>query len=60
MSRMTESGDGNVYCEQVHRTDLQQCIINPEESATLAVMLCRNQALGMTMQDIVVSAGSLW
>ena len=26
----------------------------------LALYLCRDQALGMTMQDLTLSAGSLW
>ena len=32
----------------------------PLRSAPLALFLCREEALGMTMQDLTLSAGSLW
>jgi len=48
------------YFEAVKQSNPQQRIIQPAEVAELAVFLCRNEALGMTMQDLTVSAGSLW
>lgn len=48
------------YFEAVKQSNPQQRIIQPPEIAELAVFLCRNEALGITMQDLTVSAGSLW
>ena len=38
----------------------QHRLIEPEEIANLAVFLCHDDALGITMEDINVSAGSDW
>jgi NAD(P)-dependent dehydrogenase (short-subunit alcohol dehydrogenase family) len=38
----------------------QKRLIQPEEVAALALFLCRDEALGITMQDIVVSGGARW
>lgn len=48
------------YIEDVKQSNPQQRIIQPPEIAELAAFLCRNEALGITMQDLTVSAGSLW
>lgn len=48
------------YFEAVKQSNPQQRIIQPIEIAELATFLCRNEALGITMQDLTVSAGSLW
>ncbi|MEG4497179.1 SDR family oxidoreductase [Microcoleus sp. F10-C6] len=48
------------YMEEVKQTNPQKRMIQPEEIGELAVFLCRDEALGITMQDITVSAGSLW
>jgi NAD(P)-dependent dehydrogenase (short-subunit alcohol dehydrogenase family) len=48
------------YMEEIKQGNPQKRIIQPEEIGSLAVFLCRNEALGMTMQNITVSAGSLW
>jgi NAD(P)-dependent dehydrogenase (short-subunit alcohol dehydrogenase family) len=47
------------YVEQVKRACPQKRILQPEEIAALALFLCREEAFGLTMQDIIVSAGSL-
>ncbi len=38
----------------------QKRLIEPEEIAALAVFLCREEARGLTMEDLTVSAGALW
>ena len=38
----------------------QKRLIEPEEIANLAVFLCHDDALGITMEDINVSGGSHW
>ena len=38
----------------------QRRLIEPEEIAALTVFLCRPEALGLTMEDLTVSAGALW
>jgi NAD(P)-dependent dehydrogenase (short-subunit alcohol dehydrogenase family) len=38
----------------------QKRIIEPEEIGALAAYLCRDEAFGITAQDITLSAGSLW
>ena len=48
------------YIEAVRESNPQKRIILPTEIAELAAFLCRNEALGITMQDLTVSAGSLW
>ena len=60
MSQMTDGQDAEAYREEVRRTNPQQRIIDPEEIAALAVFLCQDAAFGITMQDLVLSAGSLW
>ncbi|NMG06790.1 SDR family oxidoreductase [Brasilonema sp. UFV-L1] len=48
------------YIQQVKQANPQKRMIQPEEIGSLAVFLCRDEALGITMQNITVSAGSLW
>jgi NAD(P)-dependent dehydrogenase (short-subunit alcohol dehydrogenase family) len=38
----------------------QKRIIEPEEIGALAAFLCRDEAFGITAEDITLSAGSLW
>jgi 3-hydroxybutyrate dehydrogenase len=38
----------------------QKRIIQPREIGALAAFLCHDDALGLTMEDITVAAGSLW
>lgn len=47
------------YFEQVKQNSSpQKRIIQPEEIASVAVFLCRDEAFGITMQDITVSGGA--
>ncbi|MEM9924050.1 MAG: SDR family NAD(P)-dependent oxidoreductase [Cyanobacteria bacterium P01_D01_bin.50] len=48
------------YLEELKQSYPQKRLIEPQEIGELAAFLCRNQALGMTMQDLTVSGGSLW
>jgi NAD(P)-dependent dehydrogenase (short-subunit alcohol dehydrogenase family) len=38
----------------------QKRFIQPSEIGALAAYLCRDEALGITMQDLTLSAGSVW
>jgi len=38
----------------------QRRLVQPEELGALAAFLCRDEALGITMEDIQVNAGALW
>jgi NAD(P)-dependent dehydrogenase (short-subunit alcohol dehydrogenase family) len=38
----------------------QQRIIQPDEVAALAVFLCRDEARGITMENIQITGGALW
>jgi NAD(P)-dependent dehydrogenase (short-subunit alcohol dehydrogenase family) len=46
--------------EQIAMGVPQKRLIQPEEIGALAVFLCRDEALGLTMEDITLSAGSHW
>ena len=35
-------------------------LVTPEEIAALAAFLCRDEAFGISAQDITVAGGSLW
>ena len=38
----------------------QKRLVQPQELGALAAFLCRDEALGITMEDIQVSAGNMW
>jgi NAD(P)-dependent dehydrogenase (short-subunit alcohol dehydrogenase family) len=38
----------------------QQRLVQPRELGALAAFLCRDEALGITMEDIQLNAGTLW
>ncbi len=44
----------------VAETYPQKRLIQPQETANLVVFLCRDESLGITAENIRVSAGSLW
>jgi len=48
------------YLANIKAGNPQQRMIQPQEVAALVCYLCRDDALGMTMQELVFSAGSLW
>lgn len=55
-----EDRSGDAYISDVEEANPQGRLIEPSEIGGLALYLCRDEALGMTMQDLTVSAGSLW
>jgi len=46
--------------DQMVANSPQQRLVQPEEIAALAAFLCRDEARGITMEDIQINAGSLW
>lgn len=48
------------YIEQTKEINPQKRMIQPQEIGALAAFLCREEAFGITMQELTVSAGSLW
>ncbi len=55
-----EQRSGDAYIDDAKQANPQGRLIEPSEVGALALFLCRDQALGMTMQDLTLSAGSLW
>jgi NAD(P)-dependent dehydrogenase (short-subunit alcohol dehydrogenase family) len=61
--RARDKGDNRPVEElvaEVAATYPQNRVIEPEEIAALAVFLCRDEARGLTMEDLTLAAGSLW
>jgi len=52
--------EGNAYIEEQKADNPQKRMIQPKEIGALAAYLCREEAIGVTGQDLTVSAGSLW
>ncbi|MFQ5939410.1 MAG: SDR family NAD(P)-dependent oxidoreductase [Alphaproteobacteria bacterium] len=55
-----EKRSGAAYIADAKAANPQGRLIQPGEIGALAAFLCRDEALGITMQDLTVSAGSLW
>ncbi len=55
-----EHRSGSEYIADVEKSNPQGRLLKPEEVGALALFLCREEALGMTMQNLTLSAGSLW
>ena len=55
-----EGRSGDEYIAEAKSTNPQERMIQPSEIGSLAVHLCREESQGITMQDLTVSAGSLW
>ena len=55
-----ESRPGEAYIADVKSANPQGRLIQPSEIGALALYLCREEAVGVTMQDLTISAGSLW
>ncbi len=45
---------------EVAETYPQKRLIQPQETASLVVFPCRDEALGITAENIRISVGSLW
>ena len=55
-----EQRTGDDYVAEVEKTNPQGRLISPTEIGALALFLCSDGAKGITMEDLRVSAGSLW
>jgi len=55
-----EGRDFDEYMTSIKQSNPQKRMIQPAEVAALTLYLCRDDALAMTMQDLIFSAGSLW
>ena len=51
---------GNLFIQEQKAQNPQKRMIQPVEIGALAAYLCRDEAVGVTGQDITVSAGSAW
>jgi enoyl-[acyl-carrier-protein] reductase (NADH) len=51
---------GAEYISDVEQSNPQGRLIAPSEIGALALFLCSEGANGITMEDLRVSAGSLW
>jgi 3-hydroxybutyrate dehydrogenase len=60
IAQKQEGRTGEAYIADVRKANPQGRLIDPKEVAALALYLCRDEAQGMTMQDLTLSAGSLW
>ena len=63
MTRIAEDQEGRsgeAYVAKARDANPQKRLIQTEEIGALALYLCREEARGLTMQDLTVSAGSLW
>ena len=55
-----EHRSGAEYISDVEKSNPQGRLIAPSETGALALFLCSDGAKGITMEDLRVSAGSLW
>jgi len=55
-----EHRSGAEYVAEVEKSNPQGRLIAPSEIGALALFLCSDGAKGITMEDLRVSAGSLW
>lgn len=55
-----EHRSGEEYISDVEKANPQGRLISPTEIGELALFLCSDGARGITMEDLRVSAGSLW
>ncbi|MFQ5796288.1 MAG: SDR family NAD(P)-dependent oxidoreductase [Candidatus Bipolaricaulia bacterium] len=63
MSQIAEEQEqrrGDEYIAEAKAQNPQKRLIQSEEIGALALFLCRDEAFGITMQDLTVSGGSLW
>ena len=60
IARNQEGRTGAEYIADAKAANPQGRLIEPLEIGALARYLCSDEAAGMTMQDLVVSAGALW
>lgn len=60
IAREQEGREAEDYVAEIESSHPQGRLIEPSEVAALTLYLCRPEAAGMTMQDLVLSGGALW
>ncbi len=60
IAEQQEQRTGDEYVADVKAANPQGRLIDPSEVGALAAFLCRDEAAGITMEDLKVTAGSLW
>jgi len=60
IAEVQEGRSGEAYIADARAANPQNRLIQPSEIGALACFLCREEAAGLTMQDLTVSGGSLW
>ena len=60
IARAQEGRSGEEYLADARAANPQGRLIEPDEIGALARYLCSDEAVGVTMQDLTVSGGSLW
>ena len=60
IAREQDGRSGEEYLTDARAANPQGRLIEPDEIGTLARYLCSDEAVGVTMQDLTVSGGSLW
>ena len=60
IAEQQEGKSGQEYIAEARSLNPQKRLIQPAEIGALALFLCRDDALGITMQDLTISGGSLW
>jgi len=58
--RLEGFDDEPAYRARIVETIPQKRFIQPSEIGALAAFLCRDEAFGITMQDLTLAAGSVW
>jgi NAD(P)-dependent dehydrogenase (short-subunit alcohol dehydrogenase family) len=60
IAEQQEQRTGAEYIADVKAANPQGRLVDPAEVGALALFLCRDEAAGITMEDLRISAGSLW
>ena len=60
IAEVQEGRSGEAYIADARAANPQNRLLQPGEIGALACFLCRDEAAGLTMQDLTVSGGSLW
>ena len=55
-----EGRSGDAYIDDAKQANPQGRLIEPGEVGALALFLCQENARGLTMENLTISAGSLW
>ena len=59
-ARSGSDRDADSLMAEIVERNPQRRMIKPQETASLCAFLCRDEAFGITAEDIQVSGGALW